>query len=278
MAGMTRDGDEFVLCGLGHRHWGKYGAAGLLVHHGGMVLLQQRSAVSLGPETWGLFGGAREKDEPPVTAALREAAEESTLDVRLVRIRGVVREDHEGWFYDTVVGDVETVPEVAPASWESKDARWVRVAEVDDMNLFHAFARSWPKVREVMRKPVLIVDTANVMGSRADGWWRDRHGAATRLRDQIDALEGLRLPPFDVAFPELVMIVEGKARGVGDGANVRVISATGEGDDTIVDTVREYADDPDADVYVVTADRELKRRSQAAGARILGPRWLLEQL
>ena len=275
---MTRDGDQFVQCGQGHRHWGKYGAAGLLVHHGDRVLLQQRSALSLGPETWGLFGGARDADEAPVAAALRETAEESTLDVKLVRVRGIVHDDHGGWHYDTVVADVETEPAVAPASWESSDARWVRADEVAEMNLFHSFAESWPKVRDAMRKPVLIVDTANVMGSRADGWWRDRHGAATRLRDQIDALEGLRLPPFDVAYPELVMIVEGKARGVGDGANVRVISAQGEGDDTIVDTVREYAGEPDADVYVVTADRELKRRSQAAGARILGPRWLLDQL
>lgn len=278
MAGMDRDGDQFVQCGLGHRHWGKYGAAGLLLHHDGMVLLQQRSALSLGPETWGLFGGARDKDEPPVTAALREAAEESTLDVSVVRIRGVVREDHQGWDYYTVVGDAAAMPEVAPASWESKDARWVPADEVTAMNLFHAFAVSWPKVRDAMRKPVLIVDTANVMGSRNDGWWRDRHGAAIRLRDQIDGLDGLQLPPFDVAFPELVMIVEGKARGVGDGERVRVISAEGDGDDTIVDTVRHYAEEPDADVYVVTADRELKRRSQEAGASILGPKWLLNQL
>ena len=275
---MDRDGDQLVQCGLGHQHWGKYGAAGLLLHHDGLVLLQQRSALSLGPSTWGLFGGARDRDEPPVTAALREAAEESTLDVGVVRIRGVMREDHQGWDYHTVVGDVETMPEVAPASWESIDARWVPADEVTDMNLFPAFAVSWPKVRDAMRKPVLIVDTANVMGSRNDGWWRDRHGAATRLRDQIDALEGFHLPPFDVAFPELVMIVEGKARGVGDGERVHVISAAGEGDDTIVDTVRHYAAEAEADVYVITADRELKRRSQAAGASILGPRWLLNQL
>jgi 8-oxo-dGTP diphosphatase len=275
---MNRDGDQFVQCGLGHRHWGKYGAAGLLLHHDGMVLLQQRSALSLGPETWGLFGGARERDEPPVTAALREAAEESTLDITAVRIRGVLREDHQGWAYDTVVADIETVPEVAPASWESMDARWVPVDEVADMDLFPSFAASWPRVRAAMRRTVVIVDTANVMGSRNDGWWRDRHGAATRLRDQIDALEGLRLPPFDVAFPELVMIVEGKARDVGDGARVRVVSSPGEGDDTIVETVEEYAGQPGVDVYVVTADRELKRRSQAAGAALQGPRWLLGQL
>jgi 8-oxo-dGTP diphosphatase len=278
MARMDRDGDQFVQCGLGHQHWGKYGAAGLLVHHGGAVLLQQRSALSIGPLTWGLFGGARERDEAPVTAALRETAEESTLDVSVVRIRGILREDHQGWAYDTVIGDVATRPDVAAASWESKDARWVPADDVAGMDLFPAFAATWPTVRDAMRKPVLVVDTANVMGSRNDGWWRDRHGAATRLRDQLDALEGVRLPPFDVAFPEVVMVVEGKARGVGDGERVRVVSADGEGDDTIVATAERFAEDADAAVHVVTADRELKRRSQAVGASILGPRWLLDQL
>jgi len=116
-----------------------------------------------------------------------------------------------------------------------------------------------------------------VMGSRNDGWWRDRHGAAIRLRDQIDGLRGVPLEPFDIAYPELVMIVEGKARGVEDSANVRVVDSPGEGDDTIVDTVRELAG-PDVDCYVVTADRELRRRCEAAGATALGPKWLLNRL
>lgn len=274
---MEQDGDQFVQCGLGHQHWGKYGAAGLLVHRGDMVLLQQRSALSLGPQTWGLFGGARERDEPPVTAALRETAEESTLDISAVRVRGLLRENHDGWSYDTVVGDLPVLLDVAPASWESMDARWVPADEVEDMDLFPAFAATWPRVRTAMRRTVLIVDTANVMGSRNDGWWRDRHGAATRLRDQVDLLAGMPLAPFDTAFPDLVMIVEGKARGVGDGKQVTVINSPGEGDDTIVDTVRERTD-PDVDTYVVTADRELRRRCVAAGATVLGPKWLLNQL
>lgn len=277
MDGMLRDGDQFVHCGLGHRHWGKYGAAGLLVHHDGMVLLQQRSALSIGPESWGLFGGARDRDEAPVTAALREAAEESTLDVSLVRIRGTLREDHGGWHYDTIVGDVAERQEVAPGDWETKGARWVPADEVEDMDLFPPFAASWPRDRTAMRRTVLVVDTANVMGSRNDGWWRDRHGAAIRLRDQIDGLDGLPLAPFDVAYPELVMVVEGKAREVGDSARVRTVRADHDGDDKIVETVRQLVA-PDADVHVVTADRELKHRCTAGGAQTLGPKWLLNQL
>lgn len=274
---MLHDGDGFVECGLGHRHWGKYGAAGLLVHHNDLVLLQHRSEQSLGANTWGLFGGARDSDEDPVTAALRETSEESTLDTALLHVRGVINEDHGGWGYDTVVADIDTLPDVAPRSWETRGARWVPADELTDLDLFPPFARSWPRVQHAMRRTVLIVDTANVMGSRNDGWWRDRHGAATRLRDQIDRLTEFPLKPFDVARPELLMIVEGKAKGIGDGTKVTVIDSPGEGDDTIVATAEEQ-NDATVDVYVVTADRELRRRCEAVGATALGPKWLLNQL
>lgn len=274
---MLHDGDGFVQCGLGHRHWGRYGAAGLLLHHDGSVLLQHRSEHSIGGGTWGLFGGARNSDEDVVTAALREAGEESTLDTRMVRVRGVLHEDHGGWAYDTVVGDVVTRPDVGPKSWESIDARWVPADEVTEMDLFPPFARSWPRGRAATRRAVLVVDTANVMGSRNDGWWRDRYGAAERLRDQIDKLNGVPLPPFDTAFPDLVMIVEGKAKGIGDGVDVAVFDAPDDGDDAIVAAAAERVA-PDVDVHVVTADRELRRRCEAAGAAVLGPRWLLNQL
>jgi ADP-ribose pyrophosphatase YjhB (NUDIX family) len=233
--------------------------------------------MSIGPETWGLFGGARERDEPPVTAALREAAEESTLDITTVRMRGLLHEDHRGWAYDTIVADVAERQHVEPRDWESKDARWVPADEVADMDLFPAFAASWPRGRAAMRRTVLVIDTANVMGSRNDGWWRDRHGAAVRLRDQVDGLDGLPLPPFDTAFPDLVMVVEGKAREVEDGERVRTVRADHDGDDKIVETVRELTA-PGVDIQVVTADRELKRRCQAEGATLHGPRWLLDQL
>jgi 8-oxo-dGTP diphosphatase len=34
----------------------------------------------------------------------------------------------------------------------------------------------------------IVVDVANVMGSRPDGWWRDRAGAAVRIHAQIARL------------------------------------------------------------------------------------------
>ncbi|GAA4444405.1 hypothetical protein GCM10023148_51370 [Actinokineospora soli] len=168
------DGDRVVRCDRGHLHWGRFGAAGLLPVSDGHVLLQRRAWWTPGGGTWGTFGGARDSHEDAVSAALRETAEESTLDASLVSPIGVLREDHGGWAYDTVVGAVDAMPAVGPASGESADAAWVPVDEVADRSLFPPFAAAWPKVREHLRRPVLVVDCANVMGSRPDGWWRDK--------------------------------------------------------------------------------------------------------
>lgn len=276
-----RDGDGLVECGQGHTHWGRFGAAGLLVHHDGFVLLQHRAKLTIGGDTWGVFGGARDSDETPVQAALRETSEESTLEVSTVTVRAVMHEDHGGWAYDTVIGTVTGRAEVGPASWESAGAAWVPVDEVADQDLFGPFADAWPRLRPCLRRPVLVVDVANVMGSRADGWWRDRAGAAARLRDEVAAVDGVTgMGPFDRAFPEKVLVVEGKARGIGaGGTSVDVVSAAGDGDDQIVASVRGIlAEDPGALCLVVTADRELKARCRAAGAEVTGPRWLLHQL
>ena len=136
----------------------------------------------------------------------------------------------------------------------------------------------------------IVVDVANVMGSRPDGWWRDRPGAAVRLHDEIARLaqSGRAILP-DASEPGFVMVLEGAARAAaarlaaaepdadagGTGpvrpGEVRVVQARGSGDDTIVAVVREL---PGRRV-VVTADRELRARCVAAGAEILGPGWLL---
>ncbi|BCK67846.1 hypothetical protein Srufu_017990 [Streptomyces libani subsp. rufus] len=117
---------------------------------------------------------------------------------------------------------------------------------------------------------LVIVDAANVVGSVPDGWWRDRHGAAERLRDALpgyaaEGLPGLVPPPL-----ELVLVVEGAARGVESVEGVRVVAATGSGDDRIVQLVADEA--ADRDCLVVTADRALRDRVQALGARVTGPR------
>ena len=117
----------------------------------------------------------------------------------------------------------------------------------------------------------IVVDVANVMGSRPDGWWRDRAGAAVRLHAEVVALaaSGRPILPGQTEPPEFVMVLEGAARPAGD--RVRVVRADGSGDAAIVAVVRET---PGRRV-VVTADRELRRRCEAAGAEVAGPGWLL---
>ncbi len=112
---------------------------------------------------------------------------------------------------------------------------------------------------------LVIVDGANVVGSVPDGWWRDRRGAAERLRDRLasDGVPGVHGPV------EVVLVVEGAARGVESAPGVRVESAPGSGDDHIVDVVAQAAG---RSVLVVTADRELRQRVTELGAEVAGPR------
>ncbi|WP_244305046.1 NTP pyrophosphohydrolase [Kitasatospora cheerisanensis] len=117
--------------------------------------------------------------------------------------------------------------------------------------------------------PLLIVDGANVVGSVPDGWWRDRRGAAERLRDSLVDVARTGLP--DVPGPlTVVLVVEGAARGVTQVPGVQVESAAGSGDDRIVELVA--AAGPSRRRLVVTADRELRARVTALGATPLGPR------
>ncbi len=120
-------------------------------------------------------------------------------------------------------------------------------------------------------RPLLIVDGANVVGSRPDGWWRDRPGAAARLRDALVPLAEAGVPPELPPPVEVVLVVEGAARGVPAVPGVGVVAAPGSGDDTMVELVAAAAHRRSV---VVTADRELRARVRALGAEVHGPRWL----
>lgn len=139
---------------------------------------------------------------------------------------------------------------------------------------------------------LLVVDGANVVGSRPDGWWRDRAGAARRLHARLVAFDRAPAdPPGPRLAQRVVLVLEGKAvAGVPATAEgpVEVRHAAGSGDDAIVQVVREAgagsttggatgSTEP-ARVTVVTADRGLRSRVEALGARTVGPGWLLEQL
>ncbi len=158
----------------------------------------------------------------------------------------------------------------------------------------------------------IVVDVANVMGSRPDGWWRDRAGAAVRLHDQIAELaaSGRAILPGDAEpgenaepgedtepgknaepgedTPAFVLVLEGAARAaIPRLPSVQPVASDASGPlrpgEVRVVEARGSGDDAIVAVVhelpgrrvVVTADRELRARCAAAGAEILGPGWLL---
>jgi len=124
-------------------------------------------------------------------------------------------------------------------------------------------------------RPLLVVDAANVMGARPDGWWRDRAAAAQRL------LTALSHNVSDDEC-EVVVVLEGAARQGADAGAVgglQVVHAPASGDDAIVDVVADATGSNVArGVTVVTADRGLRERVTALGASTMGPRTLWDQL
>ncbi len=153
------DGDGWVQCTDGHRHWGVFGAAGLLVVAPGApwVLLQHRAPWSHAGDTWGVPGGARRRAETPTQAALRETVEETELDVDQLVLHGQHLEDHRTWTYITVVATAPSRLPVVPER-ESVALRWVPVDDVEALSLHPAFGRNWPVLRSMLTQvlpPVL---------------------------------------------------------------------------------------------------------------------------
>ena len=119
---------------------------------------------------------------------------------------------------------------------------------------------------------MLLVDAANVVGSRPTGWWRDRAKAARELVERVRAAT-----TASTFSPPVVMVLEGVARqGVEEGVaeGVEVVHAPGHGDDTLV-ALAEAASEP---VVLVSPDRALADRCRAVGAEVVGPSWLLDRL
>jgi len=147
---VSGDGNGWVVCALGHRHWGRFGAAGLLVTDGVRVVLQHRAPWTHDGGTWALPGGARDSHEDVVTAALREAAEEAALDPASVAPMLEWVDDHGGWSYTTVVAHALVELEPHAANAESIDVRWWAIDEVGALPLHHAFASAWPRLRDLL--------------------------------------------------------------------------------------------------------------------------------
>lgn len=146
------DGAGWAHCDLGHRHWGLFGAAGVLVTREDHVLLQHRAAWTHEGGTWSIPGGARDSHEDPVTAALREASEETTLlPAELIPYAEWV-DEHGGWSYTTVLASwrsAEALP--APGNPETEALAWWPVGAIANLELHAGFAAAWPHLLERIR-------------------------------------------------------------------------------------------------------------------------------
>lgn len=283
-----RGGDGFVACACGRRHWGRFGAAGLVVHRGDEVLMQHRAAWSHEGGTWAVPGGAIDIGETPLQAALREAREEAAVTAASVRPRHAWTVDHGTWAYTTLV--TEAIGPITPQrlDGESEELRWVRVRDIAALPLHSGFAGGWPHVQPLLaRHDLVVVDAANVVGSRPDGWWNDRVGATQRLLDALASAAVTGVSPAgallaDVtgrtaAWPDWVVVLEGQSRGARARSGIETCLAPGSGDDAVVDTVASAVGQR-REVTVVSADRGLRERVARAGGRSVGPRALLALL
>lgn len=153
---MIRDGNGRVLSASTKRHYGRFGAAGVLLvapsrkrssegtTTGAAVLLQHRAWWTDQGGTWGLPGGGLRRDENATGAALRELVEETGLDVAQITVRGSVvtsAPPGTGWTYTTVIA---TAGEPLPtrASLEGVP-HWVPVDDVTGLRLHPGLAASW---------------------------------------------------------------------------------------------------------------------------------------
>jgi predicted RNA-binding protein with PIN domain len=108
-----------------------------------------------------------------------------------------------------------------------------------------------------------IVDGMNVIGSRPDGWWRDRRRAMAALVDRLEhwaAAEGdavtvvFERPPSPPIDSSVITVAHAPA------------AAANSADDEIVRLVR--ADTRPQEIRVATSDRTLSDRVRAAGASV----------
>jgi predicted RNA-binding protein with PIN domain len=103
----------------------------------------------------------------------------------------------------------------------------------------------------------------NVVGSRPDGWWRDRRGAMRQLAERLGAFAASTGEPVTVVFDGRPFDIDAGAAAV-DFAPTRGRNAA---DDEIA---RRVAADPDPEgLTVVTSDRDLVERVRAHRADVV---------
>jgi len=154
--GVFSSTDGWVTCALGHRHWGRVGAAGLLVHRAGTdgpeLLLQQRADWSHHGGTWGTPGGALHAGESPHRGALREVQEELGLLPQDLELGPSSVDDHGGWSYTTVLA--RPLRSIEPGDLrldgESEGVAWVALGDLVSLPLHPGFEASLYRLHDLL--------------------------------------------------------------------------------------------------------------------------------
>lgn len=166
---MNGDGNGWAAGPEGTKLWGIYGAAGLCLiadlPSGPEVLMQHRALWTNAGGTWALPGGARDSDESPTHAAIREAHEETGIEPEDLEVLTTVitsgpfpadpkRPTLAGdWTYTTVIARTRNDVRLATTrNEESVELRWVPLADVVKLPLLPAFQESIPVLREKTRQ------------------------------------------------------------------------------------------------------------------------------
>ena len=146
----ARDGDGWVECACGNKHWGLNGAAGILIVRGREILLQHRAPWVHNGDTWGIPGGARDSHETTIEGAFREAVEETGIDTALLTVLHTFTDDHGDWKYETVIARGSDGLIAHEVNDESHEVRWVDIDQVDELPLHPSFGKSWPALVELL--------------------------------------------------------------------------------------------------------------------------------
>ena len=147
----ARDGDGWVQCTCGNKHWGLNGAAGILIVRGSEILLQHRAPWVHNGDTWGIPGGARDSHESTIEGAFREAVEETGIDTSLLTVLHTYTDDHGDWKYETVIAKGSNEIVAHEVNDESHEVRWVDIERVEELPLHPSFAKSWPTLKGLVQ-------------------------------------------------------------------------------------------------------------------------------
>ena len=147
----ARDGDGWVECACGNKHWGVNGAAGILIIRGTEILMQHRAPWVHNGDTWGIPGGARDSHETTIEGAFREAVEETGIDTELLTPLQIFCDDHGQWKYETVIARAQVGLVAHEVNDESHEVRWVEIEKVAELPLHPSFAKSWLELQGLLK-------------------------------------------------------------------------------------------------------------------------------